>query len=280
LSTLRCKATEQSNAEATKKIKTKTRTTINFIMVTSINEMVKAEMHFGHQTRKWNPKMASYIYAERNGIHIIDLIQTYYHLKKVSHFLTQAGAQGKKFLFVGTKKQASKLVSQAALQCNSHFVNQRWLGGMLTNWKTIKASITKLNELERREKNGEFEILPKKQAATYKKEKERLQKYLSGLQTMSSIPDVVIIIGQIEEMNAVKECQKLNLRSVTILDTDCNPMLADLFVPANDDSVSSLKLILNEFAQAIRNGQNEYQLKSPNFSNKSSLKNTINYKKK
>ena len=118
---------------------------------------------------------------------------------------------------------------------------------MLTNWKTIKTSITKLNELELEKKTREFEILPKKQAATYKKEKERLQKYLSGLQTMNSIPDVVIIIGQLEEMNAVKECQKLNLRSVTILDTDCNPMLADLFVPANDDSVSSLKLILNEF---------------------------------
>ncbi len=231
-------------------------------MVTSINEMVQAEMHFGHQTRKWNPKMASYIYAERNGIHIIDLIQTYYHLKKVSKFLNEAAGQGKKFLFVGTKKQAAKLVAQAALQCDSHFVNQRWLGGMLTNWNTIKTSITKLNELELKEKNKEFEILPKKQAATYKKEKERLQKYLSGLQTMNSIPDIVIIIGQLEEMNAVKECQKLNLRSVTILDTDCNPMLADLFIPANDDSVSSLKIILNEFVQAITNGKKNVQQKS------------------
>ena len=130
-------------------------------MVTSINEMVKAEMHFGHKTRKWNPKMASYIYAERNGIHIIDLIQTYYHLKKVSKFLTESAAQGKKFLFVGTKKQAFKLVAQAALQCDSHFVNQRWLGGMLTNWKTIKTSITKLNELELKEKNNEFAIILK-----------------------------------------------------------------------------------------------------------------------
>ena len=132
---------------------------------------------------------------------------------------------------------------------------------MLTNWKTIKTSITKLNELELKEKNKEFEILPKKQAATYKKEKERLQKYLSGLQTMNSIPDIVIIIGQLEEMNAVKECQKLNLRSVTILDTDCNPMLADLFIPANDDSVSSLKIILNEFVQAITNGKKNLQQK-------------------
>jgi small subunit ribosomal protein S2 len=230
-------------------------------MVTSINEMVKAEMHFGHHTRKWNPKMTPYIYAKRNGIYVIDLIQTYYHLQKVSKFLTEAASQGKKFLFIGTKKQASKLVAQAALQCDSHFVNQRWLGGMLTNWKTIKASIQQLNEIEVREKNKEFLTLPKKQAATYKKRKEKLAKYLSGLQTMTSIPDVVIIIGQVEEINAVKECEKLNLRTVTILDTDCSPMLADLFVPANDDSVSSIKILLNEFMQSILAGQKIYKEK-------------------
>ncbi len=232
-------------------------------MVTNINEMVKAKMHFGHHTRKWNPKMAPYIYTKRNGIYVIDLIQTHYHLQKVSKFLTEAASQGKKFLFIGTKKQASKLVAQAALQCDSHFVNQRWLGGMLTNWKTIKASITKLNELEIKEKAKDFETLPKKQAATYKKNKERLEKYLSGLQTMISIPDVVIIIGQVQEINAVKECEKLNLRSVTILDTDCNPTLADLFVPANDDSVSSIKILLSEFVQSIIVGQKIYKEKKP-----------------
>ncbi len=232
-------------------------------MVTNINEMVKAKMHFGHHTRKWNPKMAPYIYTKRNGIYVIDLIQTHYHLQKVSKFLTEAASQGKKFLFIGTKKQASKLVAQAALQCDSHFVNQRWLGGMLTNWKTIKASITKLNELEIKEKAKDFETLPKKQAATYKKNKERLEKYLSGLQTMVSIPDVVIIIGQVQEINAVKECEKLNLRSVTILDTDCNPTLADLFVPANDDSVSSIKILLSEFVQSIIVGQKIYKEKKP-----------------
>ena len=230
-------------------------------MVTNINEMVKAEMHFGHQTRKWHPQMAPYIYSQRNGIYIIDLIQTYYHLKKVSSFLIQAAAQGQTFLFVGTKKQASKLIAQAAFQCNSNYVNQRWLGGMLTNWKTIKASIKKLNELETKEKNHEFDILPKKQTATYKKNKQKLEKYLSGLQTMTSIPDVVIIIGQLEEINAVKECKKLNLRNITILDTDCNPMLADLFIPANDDSVSSIRLILNELVQSILIGQKIYKEK-------------------
>ena len=145
-------------------------------MVTSINEMVQAEMHFGHKTRKWNPKMASYIYAERNGIHIIDLIQTYYHLKKVSQFLTDSTAQGKKILFVGTKKQATRLIAKVAFQSNCFFVNQRWLGGMLTNWKTIKTSIAKLNDLEIREKNGELKNLPKKEETACKKEKERLER--------------------------------------------------------------------------------------------------------
>lgn len=227
-------------------------------MVNSIDEMVQVGMHFGHQARKWNPKMAPYIYAERNGVHIIDLIQTYSHLKQVSQFLEESANQGKIFLFVGTKKQASRLIAKTALQCDSFFVNQRWLGGMLTNWKTIKTSIIKLNDLELREKRGEFERLPKKEAATCKKEKERLEKYLGGLKKMYSIPDVVIIIGQPQEMNAVRECQKLGIRSVTILDTDCDPTLADLFVPANDDSVASLRLILNQFLESIRKGQKQF----------------------
>lgn len=210
--------------------------------------MVKAGIHFGHQARKWNPKMAPFIYGERNGIHIIDLIQTDYYLKKVSQFLTEEAAQGKTFLFVGTKKQASRLVAKVALQSDSFFVNQRWLGGMLTNWKTIKTSIEKLNLLQPSN-------LPKKEIANYKKQQERLQKYLGGLKNMTSIPDVVIIVGQPEEINAVKECNKLGIRTITLLDTDCDPTLADLFVPANDDSVASLQLILNEFLDAIQKGQ-------------------------
>src|SRR5947209_292587 len=238
--------------------------------------MVQVGMHFGHQARKWNPKMAPYIYAERNGVHIIDLIQTYSHLKQVSQFLEESASKGKTFLFVGTKKQASRLIAKTALQCDSFFVNQRWLGGMLTNWKTIKTSIIKLNDLELREKRGEFERLPKKEAATCKKEKERLEKYLGGLKKMFSIPDVVIIIGQPQEMNAVHECQKLGIRSVTILDTDCDPTLADLFVPANDDSVASLRLILNQFLESIRKGQKRFlDLKTEEkHNNMSKLKNS------
>ena len=224
-------------------------------MTLSINEMVQVGMHFGHQARKWNPKMAPYIYAERNGIHIIDLIQTFYNLKKSTQFLNDLASQGKKFLFVGTKKQASKIIAKVALECDSYYVNQRWLGGMLTNWKTIKTSIAKLNQLETREKNGEFLALPKKEAAACKKEKDRLQKYLGGLKKMTSIPDVVIIVGQLEEINAVRECQKLGIRSITILDTDCNPALTDFLIPANDDSVASIQLILNNLMLAIQNGQ-------------------------
>lgn len=224
-------------------------------MITKIDEMVKTGVHFGHQAKKWNPKMAPYIYAEKNGIHIIDLIQTYFFLKNTVNFLKSEAAQGKTFLFVGTKKQASRLIAKVALSCDSFYVNQRWLGGMLTNWKTIKTSIEKLNQLQ----NLDYSNYSKKEIANFKKEKERLQKYLGGLKNMAAIPDVVIIVGQPDELNAVRECQKLGLRSITILDTDCDPNLADLFVPANDDSVASLQLILAEFVDAIKKGQKQYQ---------------------
>lgn len=243
-------------------------------MITKIDEMVKTGVHFGHQAKKWNPKMAPYIYAEKNGIHIIDLIQTYFFLKNTVNFLTTEAAQGKTFLFVGTKKQASRLIAKVALSCDSFYVNQRWLGGMLTNWKTIKTSIKKLNELQ----NLDFSKYSKKEVANFKKEKDRLQKYLGGLKNMASIPDVVIIVGQPDEINAVHECQKLGLRSVTILDTDCDPTLADLFVPANDDSVASLQLILSEFVEAIVKGQKQFTEKQKKRNFKENTK--VNYVKK
>ena len=221
----------------------------------TIKKMIYAGMHFGHQKKNWNPKMAPYIYTERNGIHIIDLIQTYTYIQQVCSFLTQAASEGKTFLFVGTKKQGSKLVAKAALRCDSFYVNQRWLGGMLTNWKTIKTSLNKLIELERKETTGEFLNYSKKEAASLIKEKERLQKYLGGLKGMKKLPDVVIIVGQTEEIHAVYECKKLGISSVTILDTDCDPSLADLFIPANDDSIASLQFILTGFLESIKKGQ-------------------------
>jgi small subunit ribosomal protein S2 len=227
----------------------------DFFVVTTIDDMVQMGLHFGHHARNWNPKMAPYIHSKRNGVHIIDLIQTYFYLKKASQFLTESAAQGKTFLFVGTKKQATGLISKAAIESQSFYINQRWLGGMLSNWHTMTSSIMRLNELEMREKYGGFEKLPKKEAALLRKQKERLEKYLGGVKRMGWIPDILIIVGQPDEMNAVRECRKLGRRSLTILDTDCDPSLADLFVPANDDSVPSLKFLLSTFVDAIQKGR-------------------------
>nr|YP_009367465.1 ribosomal protein S2 [Sarcinofilum mucosum]ARK14436.1 ribosomal protein S2 [Sarcinofilum mucosum] len=227
-------------------------------MTLTLEQMVAAGMHFGHQARKWNPKMKPYIYAQKSSIHIIDLISTYTHLNQATKFLIDSTSVGQKVLFVGTKKQASQLIAKAALESDSFYVNEKWLGGQLTNWQTIKLSIQKLKSLETRERHGFMDRLPKKEAALLKKEKAKLGKYLNGIKNMENIPDIVIIIGQSEEINAVKECRKLGLRTITILDTDCDPSLADLIIPANDDSISSIKLLLNEFVEAIKKGQQNY----------------------
>lgn len=224
-------------------------------MAITIDEMVEVGLHFGHQARKWNPKMRPYIYTKRNGVHIIDLIQTCFYLKQASRFLTDSAAKGKTFLFVGTKRSAAALIAKVASECNCFYVNQRWLGGMLTNWQTMRLSIAKLNSLEAREAAGEFERLPKKEAAVCRKQKQRLEKYLGGVKDMVRVPDVVIVVGQPEEMNAVMECRKLGIPTVTVLDTNCDPTMADFFVPANDDSANSLRLILRTFLEAIRSGR-------------------------
>ena len=224
-------------------------------MTTTIDQLVRMGLHFGHHTSKWNPKMAPYIYTKRNGTHIIDVIQTYSYLKQVATFLTKSAAQGKTFLFVGTKRQSAPLISRFALESGSFYVNQRWLGGMLTNWSTMRVSIATLSRLEVQERSGLLDRLPKRERALIKRERERLERYLGGVKGMSARPDVVVIVGQQEEMNAVQECRKLAIRNVTLLDTDCDPTLADLFVPVNDDSISSLKFVLGSLSQAIRKGQ-------------------------
>nr|UXE30998.1 ribosomal protein S2 [Ostreobium quekettii] len=228
-------------------------------MVINIKIMVQKGLHFGHLRQSWNPKMTPYIYKQQNNMHIIDLVQTYSHLKQVLRFLTNSTAQGKTILFVGTKRQASKLVMQIAQQCNSFFVSERWLGGLLTNWSTVQKSIFKLKELEAQEKNNSFLKLSKKEAIKLRKEKERLNKYLGGLKNMTSLPDIVIIIDQKREMNAVLECRKLGIRNITILDTNGDPSLADLFIPANDDSIAALSFILNEFLKYICYGQKKFK---------------------
>jgi small subunit ribosomal protein S2 len=220
-----------------------------------LEQMVKAGMHLGHEARKWNPKMKRFIYTEKNNIHIIDLIDTYSRLREVCKFLTDSTALGQTVLFVGTKKQASQLILKAAVQCDSFYVNEKWLGGMLTNWQTIQLSIKKLKYLETSLTHGLLEKLPKKEGALLLKQYQKLDKYLGGMKNMDRIPDIVIIIGQAEEINAVKECKKLGIRSITILDTDCDPSLADLLIPANDDSIPSIQLLLTDFVQAIQKGK-------------------------
>jgi small subunit ribosomal protein S2 len=243
-------------------------------MTLTLEQMVAAGMHFGHQARKWNPKMKPFIYTQKDKIHIIDLIETYNHLNQASKFLTGAVSEGKKVLFLGTKKQASQLVEKAAIECDSFYVNQKWLGGMLTNWQTIKLSIQKLKSMEVQEEHGFLEKLPKKEAAVLKKQKEKLEKCLGGMKDMEERPEIVIIIGQPEEMNAVRECKKLGITTITLLDTDCDPSLADLVIPANDDSLSSIQLLLNEFVEAIKKGQqifSEKPIKEQNFKKPSRL---------
>lgn len=227
-------------------------------MTITIKTMIQNGLHFGHSRQVWNPKMTPYIYMESNNIHIIDLIQTYSHLKQVLRFLASSAAQGKTILFVGTKRQSSKLVAKIAKSCQSFFVTERWLGGLLTNWPTVQKSIAKLNDLEFQERNNSFNGLPKKEIIKLKKEKNRLNKYLGGLKRMRSVPDILIIIDQKKEINAVLECKKLGLRSVTILDTNGDPSLADLFVPANDDSITALNFILEEFLKYIQYGQKKF----------------------
>lgn len=231
--------------------------TSNNIKNSILHEMIQAGIHFGHSKSEWNPKMLPYIYREKNGIHIIDIIQTYYYVQTVSQILEKAATQGKTFLFVGTKKQASQTVKQIAQECNTFFVNKRWLGGLLTNWLNINKSIIRLNALQNIDK---FKYLSKKEYTRLQNKRKRLEKYVGGLTQMTRLPDIVIIIGQTRELNAVYECRKLGLRTVTILDTNCNPLLTDLFIPANDDSIQSIKWILNKLAASINKGYLRYNL--------------------
>ncbi len=223
--------------------------------VVSLAQMMESGVHFGHQTRRWNPKMAPYIYTARNGVHIIDLVQTAQLMDNAYNYVRQAAEQGKKFLFVGTKRQAAGIVAQEASRCGSHYVNQRWLGGMLTNWATIKTRVERLKELERREESGALDLLPKKEASVLRREMAKLQKYLGGIKSLRKVPDVVIIVDQRREYNAVQECQKLGVEIVSMLDTNCDPDLVDIPIPANDDAIRSIKLIVGKLADAIYEGR-------------------------
>ncbi|MBD2100639.1 30S ribosomal protein S2 [Leptolyngbya sp. FACHB-261] len=223
--------------------------------VLSLAQMLESGVHFGHQTRHWNPKMSPYIYTERNGVHIIDLVQTAGYIDQAYNFMRTASEQGKKVLFVGTKRQAAGIVAQEALRCGSHYVNQRWLGGMLTNWATIKTRVDRLKDLERREESGALDLLPKKEASSLRREMEKLRKYLGGIRTMRKVPDIVVVVDTKREYNAVQECQKLNIPIVSMLDTNCDPDVVDVPIPGNDDAIRSIKLIVGKLADAIYEGR-------------------------
>ena len=223
----------------------------------TLSQLLEAGVHFGHKAHRWNPKMFPYIYSEVNNIHILDLIQSATLLKAATNYLESEASQGKTFLFVGTKRQATTLIAQEAKRCDSFYVNHRWLGGMLTNWTTVKERIARLQDLEKQEADGTFELLTKKEVALRVKELTRLRKHLDGIKSMKNLPDVAIIIDQKREMTAISECRKLGIPIVSILDTNCDPDLVDIPIPGNDDAVRSIKLILNALTDSIINGQSK-----------------------
>nr|YP_009511048.1 ribosomal protein S2 [Hydropuntia rangiferina]AXI96721.1 ribosomal protein S2 [Hydropuntia rangiferina]UAD87404.1 ribosomal protein S2 [Hydropuntia rangiferina] len=224
--------------------------------IVSLSELLKAGTHFGHQARRWNPKMFPYIYTERNGIHIIDLVQTAQLLTDACQFIKEASQQGKRFLFLGTKRQAAGVIAEQAIRSNSYYINQRWLGGMLTNWMTIKSRVDRLKKLEIEEKSGLLDILPKKEASVNRKELEKLRKNLNGIKDMNKLPDFVVIVDQKRETTAIQECVKLGIPTICILDTNCNPEIIDIPIPANDDAIRSIKLIMSKIADSIIEGAN------------------------
>ena len=221
----------------------------------NLAQLLEAGVHFGHKAYRWNPKMFPYIYTERNNIHILDLVQTAQLLKRANSYVAKASSEDKTFLFVGTKRQASAVIAQQANHCNSYYVNHRWLGGMLTNWVTLKSRINRLKNLEQEEADEVFLRLPKKEASLRRKELDKLRKHLDGIKNMERLPDVVIIVDQKREMTAIRECRTLGIPIISILDTNCDPDLVDIPIPGNDDAVRSIKLILTSLTDSINLGK-------------------------
>ena len=219
--------------------------------VISMKQLLEAGVHFGHQTRKWNPKMKKYIFAARHDIHIIDLEMTAKLIEEAYSFVCESVKQGKTVLFVGTKKQAQDAIKEEAERCGQYYVNSRWLGGMLTNFKTIRSRIDYLEKLERMEASGEFELLPKKEVLGLKKEMGNLQENLGGIKNMHSMPGVMFIVDPSNEDIAVAEARKLNIPIVAITDTNCDPDLIDYVIPGNDDAIRAIKLIASVIANAV-----------------------------
>ena len=223
--------------------------------VVAMKQLLEAGVHFGHQTRRWDPKMAEYIFQARNGIHIIDLQKTSKKLDEAYAFIKEQVEEGKTVLFVGTKKQAQECVKEAAEKCGMYYIDQRWLGGMLTNFGTIKTRIQRLKDLETMQDDGTFDVLPKKEVILLKKEMEKLEKNLGGIKDMEELPGVIFLIDPKKERIAILEARKLNIPLVGVVDTNCNPEDLDYPIPGNDDAIRAVKLITDVMANAVIEGK-------------------------
>ena len=223
--------------------------------VVSMKQLLEAGVHFGHQTRRWNPKMAPYIFTERNGIYIIDLQKTVRKLEEAYMFVRDLSAEGKTVLFVGTKKQAQDSIREEAIRAGAHYVNARWLGGMLTNFRTIRGRIARLAQLRAMEEDGTFDLLPKKEVIKLNHEIEKLEKFLGGIKNMDKLPGALFIVDPRKEKIAVAEARKLNIPIVAIVDTNCDPDDVDYVIPGNDDAIRAVKLIAGTMANAILEGR-------------------------
>ena len=219
--------------------------------VISMKQLLEAGVHFGHQTRRWNPKMKKYIFVERNGIYIIDLQKTVKKLEEAYDFMRQVGQDGGKVLFVGTKKQAQEAIKEEAERSGNYYINQRWLGGTLTNFGTIQKRVKRMKDIEKMEEDGTFAVLPKKEVIQLKKEHERLVKFLGGIRDMKAVPDVMFVVDPRKERIAVAEARKLNIPLVGIVDTNCDPDEIDYVIPANDDAIRAVKLLTAKMADAL-----------------------------
>lgn len=230
--------------------------------VISMKQLLEAGVHFGHQTRRWNPKMAQYIFTERNGIYIIDLQKTVKKVEEAYNFMRDISMTGEKILFVGTKKQAQEAVQEEALRANMFYVNERWLGGMLTNFKTIQKRIDRLRQLETMQEDGTFEVLTKKEVLALKHEMSRLDKFLGGIKEMKSLPGALFVVDPRKERIAILEARKLGIPVVAIIDTNCDPDEVDYPIPGNDDAIRAVKLIAGKMGDAILEGRQGEQFET------------------
>jgi small subunit ribosomal protein S2 len=219
-----------------------------------MKELLEAGVHFGHQTKRWNPKMKEYIFGERNGIYIIDLQKTLKMFKEASRFVQELAADGKIVLFVGTKRQAQDAIAEEATKCGSFYINQRWLGGLLTNWVTVQKSVKRLKELDEMATDGRYELLPKKEVIKLERERKHLQANLAGIKNMSRLPDAVFVIDSNKEQIAVREARKLGIPVVAVVDTNCDPSEVDYVIPGNDDALRAIRLFTSKISESIAEG--------------------------